>query len=143
MKYPKANLGSIALFVLLGHSDKRDDSRPRDERNFRCRRLAGSPWHSVRGSWHSHKESVGYQFRACELSCVLFSDTANTATEIIEACALGWVDVREVRLRNGQMGSPDYPNALVVWATLPVTRLIGSLESFRCIIGPYRNGPRG
>src|SRR5437879_6408114 len=27
MKYPKANLGSIALFVLLGHSDKRDDSR--------------------------------------------------------------------------------------------------------------------
>jgi hypothetical protein len=31
---------------------------------------------------------------------------------LFEASALGWLDIREVRLRNGQMGSHDYPNTL-------------------------------
>jgi hypothetical protein len=37
---------------------------------------------------------------------------------------LGWLDVREVRLRDGQMGTPDYPNTLV--GTFPITRLTGT-----------------
>ena len=43
---------------------------------------------------------------------VRFSDTASTATEILEASALGWLDLCEVWQRNGQMGSSDYANTL-------------------------------
>jgi hypothetical protein len=32
----------------------------------------------------------------------------------LEANALGWLDLCEVWLRNGQMGSPDYANTLGV-----------------------------
>jgi hypothetical protein len=62
---------------------------------------------------------AGYQFRICELAVVRYPDAANAATEIIEAGAVGWWDLRDVRLRNGQMGSP------LVVLTLPVTRLTG------------------
>ena len=60
---------------------------------------------------------MGRESRVCELPGVRFSHTASTTTEIIEAGALGWLDMREVRMRNGQMGSPNCPNALVLWST--------------------------
>jgi hypothetical protein len=41
---------------------------------------------------------------------------------------LGWLDVREVRLRDGQMGTPDYPNTLV--GTFPITRQTRSYIEF-------------
>lgn len=109
-------VGSCAV----GHSDKRDDSRPRNEPSIRRRRIAGPSWHSVRGIWHSHKKSVGHQSGVCELPRVRFSGAPSTATEGIEPGVLGRLDVREVRLRNGQMELPDYPNTLV--GTFPVTR---------------------
>jgi len=109
----KGHPGQCRALCAVGHPDKREYSGPRDERSIRCRRLAGHSWHSVGGIRHSHEKSVGHQSGVYELPRVRLSGAASTATEIIEPRALGWLDVREVQLRNGQMGSLDYPSALV------------------------------
>ena len=86
---------------------------------MRRRRLACPSRHSAGGIWHSHKELAGHQSGVSELPRVQFSGAASTATEVLEPGALGWLHVREVGLRDGQMGSPDYPNTLV--GTFPIT----------------------
>ena len=105
-----AILVSIALGVLLDILIDVMISRPRHECSIRRRGLGPLPRHFVGGNWHGHKESVGFQSRAGELSHVRFSDAASATTEVLEAIALGWLDLREVWLRNGQMGSSDYAN---------------------------------
>jgi len=47
---------------------------------------------------------MGHQSEVCELPRVQFSSAASTATEVIEPGASGWLDVREVRLRDEQNG---------------------------------------
>ena len=52
-----------------------------------------------------------------------FSDAASAATEIPEASALGWLDLREVWLRDRQMGSPDFANTIAVDAQTRTLRI--------------------
>ena|ERR1700730_17800381 len=91
-----AILVSIALGVLLDILIDVMISRPRHECSIRRRGLGPLPRHFVGGNWHGHKESVGFQSRAGELSHVWLSDAASATTEVLEAIALRWLDLREV-----------------------------------------------
>lgn len=46
-----------------------------------------------------------------------FSDAESAATEISESGSVGWRDLREVWLRDGQMGSLDYAHTITAEST--------------------------
>jgi hypothetical protein len=97
----KVHSGRLPAFCGVRHRARHNHSRSRDSRSLGLHRSGSPHRYSADSIWHGHKESVGNQYKTCELSRLRLSDAARAATEINKAGALGWRHLREVWLRDG------------------------------------------
>jgi hypothetical protein len=97
----KVHFARLPAFCGVRHRARRNHSRPRDSPSLGLHRSGSPRRHFSGGIWYGHEESVGHQHKTCELPRLRLSDAASEATEINKAGPLGWLDMREVWLRDG------------------------------------------
>jgi len=88
-------------FCGVRHRARNNHSRSRDSPSLGLHRSGSPRRHSAGSIWRSREESVGHQYKTCKLSGLRLPDAASAATEINKAGPLGWLEMREVWLRDG------------------------------------------
>ena len=97
----KIHSARLRTFCGARHRARHNQPRSWDLSSLGLHRSLSPRRRSAGSIWHVHKESVGYQPKGGELSGLRLSGAESAATEISKAGALGWLDLPEVRLRDG------------------------------------------